>query len=286
MDTAEISPAVAAPDTPEDLVRRHRATWAEAVCGSVPALDLGAEGDPVSALEAALEEGADQQAVLWVDAEPSEGLEELLRAAAEAGWRIALTVRADAHRFGSREAHALAEALGGTVLVQRLAGPSLIHAPDAPPAKVEADMQESPVADLEDASAWLIAANVPADELEAATGTIASPAVTLVHSVYLQRLEAANASLRRANTRLAREHLGRHDSAAASVLWKLERALAESTAEVEQLKARLETEMEVARRNDEYFQDARRTLMKRPHRFVSGLERRFGRVPLLKRLFR
>lgn len=99
-------------------------------------------------------------------------------------------------------------------------------------------------------------------------------------------LRATNAELRRANARLARERLGRHDSAAASVLSRLERRLGDAEAEVKRLEARLETEMEVAARNHAMFERARDQLQAPRYVVMDRIRARLLTIPGLQRLTR
>ena len=115
---------------------------------------------------------------------------------------------------------------------------------------------------------WTAAGDGAPAPAAAAGGPAPPPAVDRV-----AQLETALASLRRANARLARERLGRHDAGAASIVWQLA-----------ETRRRLDTEVEVARRNDEYFQAARAKLGEPHHRaaerlggIVRSLRGRLGR---------
>lgn len=126
-------------------------------------------------------------------------------------------------------------------------------------------------------------------------------AVAPAESAYVAELVAANAALRRANARLAVDVRSRESAAAAALQARADRlaeALEQERAENE---GRLATEMEVARRNDALFQDARRllghreaeiarlqTILERPrHRAAEAVMFHLRRLPgggLLSRL--
>jgi MinD-like ATPase involved in chromosome partitioning or flagellar assembly len=109
-------------------------------------------------------------------------------------------------------------------------------------------------------------------EVSADGPAVAAPA----ESAWVAELVAANAALRRANARLAVDVRSRESAAAAAL-----QARADQLAEtLEQERAehaeRLETEMEVARRNDALFQDARRILGQRDAE-IAGLRATLAR---------
>ncbi len=226
----------ALPGVPEDVARRHVEAWAGA---------LGGGREPLVVLD-----------------EPVESLPvERLRAAAEAGRPVVVAVR-DVERSA---AEALAERIGAQVAgVQLLVHGSLIAGPGQVPAEAPASVTDGAGADR--ACRVLLTANVGEDELSRAASAQLMFALESVHGAQLLRLEAAYWSLRRANARLTRENLGRHDAAAASIVGRL-------STELKTVKHQLEIEIEVARRNDEYFQAARAKLNEPHHR---AAERLFG----------
>jgi hypothetical protein len=192
-----------------------------------------------------------------------------------------LPTREGGGSLGAEDARALADAIGGEVVAAQFLAEGALLEPsggsaEAPAATVRRDL----VGDPDDAVAWLVAAGLPADAAlpGAAEGTITfAPAAW----AYLARLERANEELQRANMRLARENLGVHDAAAASVIGRYEAQVTEErrrnmelSAENRRLAEQLEIEIEVARRNDQYFQAARAKLNERHHRVIEGIHRR------------
>jgi hypothetical protein len=97
---------------------------------------------------------------------------------------------------------------------------------------------------------------------------VAAPVLSDDDDARVQRLEEAVASLRRANARLMREQLGRHDAAAASLVGQLS-----------DTRRRLAVEIEVGRRNDEYFQAARSKLLEPHHRAAERLQEIVRSIP-------
>ena len=167
---------------------------------------------------------AGERSVLWVDdfAGPAGELDsEALRAAAAEGRPVVVGLPADAGGAAAREAGRLAAELGGVTVCQRLAAGSLITAEESDPG---------------DAVHYLVCANV--DELSPSrlTDTDAVPLMT----GYVRFLEEANRTLTEVNTRLAREALGHHDSAAAAMLGEIQATREAARAEYDaRLKAAL-----------------------------------------------
>lgn len=122
-------------------------------------------------------------------------------------------------------------------------------------------------------SAYVVCAGAAADLLaEVVEGfVLAAPAAA---GPYVAALHAANIELRRANARLAREHLGRFDSAAATVLSRLSTDLDQAQAERDELQTAnhvlLAERAELLRR------------IRMPHhRFVDRVALSLLRIPLL-----
>jgi 2-polyprenyl-3-methyl-5-hydroxy-6-metoxy-1,4-benzoquinol methylase len=109
------------------------------------------------------------------------------------------------------------------------------------------------------ANNWVALVGVPREELRRATARL-HVAASANNNEYMRALERANMELARVNRRLARNWLGVHDAAAATILHKYERRATEAENRVAWLEDRLALEVEVAKRNDRLFQDARRAL--------------------------
>jgi hypothetical protein len=247
----------ALPGTPEHAAERHLEAWAATLAGDRRALSLNGAAS-LDALDG-------HDAVTWLDA-PAETLPvERLRDAAAAGVRLVLAVAG----LERGDAAGLAERLGALVAgEQLLVRGTLISGPDgaAGAAPAEVGGSEEPPRRI------LLTANVEPEELERAASVRLALALEDVHAAQLERLEAAYWSLRRANARLARENLGRHDAAAASVVGPL-------TTELEQMRRQLAIEVEVARQNDEYFQAARAKLDEPHHRAAERLYQVIAKLP-------
>ena len=247
----------ALPGTAEHAAERHLEAWAAELAGGRRTLDLrgAAELDGVT----------DFEAVTWLDA-PAEALPvERLRDAAAAGVRLVLAVSG----LERGAAAGLAERLGALVAGEQLhVQGTLISGPGGAPGDAPAAVGggEEPPRRI------LLAANVEPEELERAASVRLALALEDVHAAQLERLEAAYWSLRRANARLARENLGRHDAAAASVVGPL-------TTELEEIRRQLAIEVEVARQNDEYFQGARAKLDEPHHRAAERLYQVIAKLP-------
>ena len=279
--------------TPAQIARRQRAEWGEAIGDGRRALAIDGSGeDALQALAAALDGEPQWEAVVWLEGiETTHALPEAvgtLAKAARRGLGVALVVPNTRHmdhgRFrnaiGLDEARSIAERLGGEIVAtQHLAEGALLErageADGAPAVRIHRDL----LADPEDAFAWLVAAGLPGAGADAVA---ASVTFAPVHRAFIGHLERANAELRRANVRLAREKLGVHDAAAAAFVARYERL----QRELEATKKQLAIEIEVGRRNDEYFQAARAKLDEPQHRAAEGIYRRLARIPGVKLLTR
>ena len=249
----------ALPGTAEHAAERHLEAWAAALAGERRTLSLRGG--------AALDGVAEHDAITWLDA-PAETLPvERLRDAAAAGVRLVLAVSG----LERGAAAALAERLGALVAGEQLhVQGTLISGPDGAPGG--GGLPAAVGSGDEPPRRILLTANVEPEELERAASVRLALALEDVHAAQLQRLEAAYWSLRRANARLARENLGRHDAAAASVVGPL-------TTELEEIRRQLAIEIEVARQNDEYFQAARAKLDEPHHRAAERLYQVIAKLP-------
>jgi hypothetical protein len=166
-------------------------------------------------------------ALVWVDdyhrGEGRDSGDEALRSAVAEGRPVVVSLPADARGEAEREADRLAAELGGTRVTQRLAAGSLIG-PDGDGGS--------------DAVHFLVCVNV-----EPAASSMTDADLVPLMTGYVRLLEEANRSLSEANTRLAREKLGVHDSAAGALepeIAELKEALAEQREIATQAKAALE----------------------------------------------
>ena len=186
--------------------------------------------------------------------------------------------------FGYEEAIDLFDRFGEpTVLSQFLAEGSLLLKPNNSDGALEGQLVPPAQPAPEWANNWLAVVNVPPDELSQVQARL-QIGVSANHNGYMRVLERANTELERANARLMRRWLGVHDAAAALT----ERRVTEAEARTEQLERRLALEIEVAKRNDRYFQDARRALQSPRYQAVDRLRDLLLAVPgaafLMKRL--
>jgi hypothetical protein len=281
----------ASPATLVDAARAHRERWIAARCGDRAVLRLDCEPEPPRAVHRAVADAA-PGVVAWLDgmttAGPGAALADELVTAVRRGWGVALAIPAcgaeppttpvPAPEEPEAIAAALAERLGNAeVIPQRLAEASIITSEPGPLTGSLDDLDPAP----SDVHAWLVLAGLP----EVASGTFALSAGTL-HRTYLLWLDAANAELRRANVRLAREHLGQYDAAAASTVHRI--ALAEETAaraEAERDAAleRLAAERSAAaaeRSAAAKYYEITQAKWREPHlRIAEGIVRRARRVP-------
>jgi hypothetical protein len=197
--------------------------------------------------------------VLWPDADAAEAAGPVLALVAELAGAGAVVVAGPAGDAGT--ATRLADRLpGALVLEQRSVEAALLAAPGVDRAPVLPSTAGAP-------AGWLICCGIDADLIER-TCALAAPVASDVREVHLQALEAANAELRRANVRLAREHLGRSDSAAATVVHRLEDALRQRD------------------EADRRFAELRRRLNQPHHRTLDLLVMGLKELPLVGRLTR
>lgn len=199
----------------EDLLRQHRAGWIAALAGDLPIRELSAWDDDPSGL-------------VWLDAYPGDGdrhrLDETVRAAAAAGHQVVIGLQADAEGRAEREAAELASDLDGLVISQHLAAGSVIGDRPGPTGALLSEPTDG-----DDAVHYLVCANIDGDRLAQSAAMLGAAAVPLMTG-YVRFLKDANQQLRHANARLARDRLGVHDSAAASLaprISELEKELAE-----------------------------------------------------------
>ena len=128
------------------------------------------------------------------------------------------------------------------------------------------------------ANHWLLLTNVDSAEVARARLRLAFAAQPN-HSAYMRILEGANAELRRANARLAREQLGRHDAAAAVVVRRLqERADAEEE-RADSAEAEARKWKDIADANDWGRRQAEGRLNAGAHRLVEATTRRLATAP-------
>ena len=281
------------PVTLAGVALAHRERWVAARCGERAVVRLEHVADRLAAVRRAVAEDDGAGAITWLDGVPAAGpddqLREQLATAARRGWGIALAIPGAAIEppaapvAAAAEPAAVAAALAAAfdsaeIVPQRLAEASIIAAEPGPLAG-DWDDAEPAAADVH---AWLVLAGLPA----AGADTVALSAGSL-HRTYLVALEAANAELRRANVRLARERLGTFDTAAASVVNRVvlaEDAMRRAEEARDAAVERLELEKEVAARNHGYFEAARDQLAEPQHRIAAGIVRRARHVPGARRL--
>lgn len=188
--------------------------------------------------------------------------------------------------FGYEEAMALFARLGEpVVLSQYLAEGSLLLGGSAPGRDLDGRLVGDAEPEPQWANHWLAVVNVPRDELRRAVARLRIGA-SANNNEYMRTLERANQELELANQRLARARLGVHDAAAATVLHKYARRAIEAEARAEQLEQRLAIEVEVAKQNDRYFQDARRALSAPRYRAVDAVRDVVLAIPGLRWLLR
>jgi SAM-dependent methyltransferase len=188
--------------------------------------------------------------------------------------------------FSYERALELFERLGDPVLLGQYhaEGSLLLDGGDAAGDPLRGVLADDPP-DLAWAVHWIALVNLPRDAVADAVARMRL-STTPGQNDYMRALEQANQELRRANARLARQHLGVHDSAAASVIGRFEHRAEEAERRVEGLEDRLALEVEVARQNDLNFQRARAILQTPRHRAVESLHHRLLRIPGGRRLAR
>ncbi len=257
-----------------DVASSHRERWIAARCGDRAVLRLDGEPD----LRAALQQAADRDeaGALVLDGLPDGRLApdvaDALARAVHRGWAAVIAVHGigdavpaspsdDPEAVATRLAGALP---GATVIPQRLAEVSIITAADGPLSTTLDPIEPDPA----DVEAWLVVAGLPAPDgaepVAVALGT--------VHRAYARWLDAANAALRRANVRMARDRLGTHDAAAATIARRV------TAAQVERDEAREEL-LKVRNEAMQYFQITQHKLNLPHYRVADGLAQRAGRIP-------
>lgn len=204
-----------------------------------------------------------ESAVVWLGAvDPERGQREVVPVLAEAaalGSPVLVVLEPDddprpsADEPGSAAARLAFLLPGGRVLEQRVSEAVVLAESGSP----------GPVASLPSDASRVIArlvCCVPGELPE-----FMEPLDSGVRDAQLLALERAVDELRTANVRLARAHLGRYDSAAASMVHRLEE--------------RYEREREIAIENDRLYQEARRRLQQPHHVAVDRLVRLLKRIP-------
>lgn len=155
--------------------------------------------------------------------------------------------------FGWEETRRLIERFDEpAVLEQHLAEGSLVVPAGERPREAVTRLVGEP--DRDDpawAGHWLVAVGFEPDRARTAVARL-SAAAAPHQNAYMHDLERANASLLRANARLARAHLGVHDAAAASMVRRLE----EMEQRAEAAEAEVEKWQDIADNNDWAFKDA------------------------------
>jgi hypothetical protein len=197
-DQADAGSTSSAVDTWAELLEKHRRAWLVAAIGGRKRLDLAIEGDPAASIARA---SAGSAVVLIEDfsARADADLRRELQSAVARG--VPIVVGFPGGRQARREAELLRDQLRDAVIVvQQLAAGSLIG--------VEA--QPSNAAHL------LVCANLGTFPDDGTATDLDASAVPL-SSGYVAYLERSNRALRDANVRLARERLGVHDAAAATL---------------------------------------------------------------------
>lgn len=255
---------------PAGLARAHREAWASALCAGRPTLALDAEADPVLALASG---SSDATAVTWLDGPSTpDAVADPLQAVVERGHVVVVTVPRE---LGLGAAERLATAIGAEIVPQYLAEGSLIGT------DWEDAASTSEGAHIEDAHAWLLVANASRN------GQIrGSLQLAAARDSELAALRTANAELRRANARLARRQLGRHDSSAASVIGPLEQRVLAAEAHAENLEELLETEKEMSGRNHAMYLGVRKQLDAPRYKAVDKVRDALTWIPGLQRLTR
>jgi len=138
-----------------------------------------------------------------------------------------------------------------TILYQFVAEGSVIRS--QAPAELEVRFVEVERGELEYANHFVLCINCGSKE-SGLTSPRAQLTATPAHTRYMRNLELANAELRRANARLGREMLGVADSAAASILARVDRL----TKELEEARVRIDEEERAAdakRAHDEWIEN-------------------------------
>jgi SAM-dependent methyltransferase len=180
--------------------------------------------------------------------------------------------------FSYERAIATFATLGDPVILGQYHSEGSLMLGNDPEAELRGELADDGPPDLAWANHWIALVNVPVDDVAEAVARMGLSAAPNQNE-YMRALERANDELWRANGRLARHQLGIHDSAAASVIGRLERRTQEAERRVRELEERLALEVEVAKQNDRNFQNVRATLELPRHRAVDALHRRMLRLP-------
>lgn len=257
-----------APPPPQGSVHRD---LTEALVAAVAA------GRPLTRVEGSdLPELPPDTALAWLDAPATDAPDTLLEgivAAAAEGVPVLVALRrpapgrdddgtAEVHREPGETFSRLLERLPeASVIEERRSAVTFLRDPGRETVTLSAEAGAI--------AGWFVISGAAPGALDAICAQ-AHPSTILPTEVQLRALERANEELRRANTRLAREHLGRSDSAAASIIHQRDEA-----------RRLLAIEQQVARDNDRYFQDARRQLQRPHHRAADKLARLIRELPLV-----
>ena len=102
----------------------------------------------------------------------------------------------------------------------------------------------------------------------------------------IARLEQALAALQEANTRLAREQLGRHDAAAATVVGRLEQRTQAAEEQSREWERRFQYEQALALQHHQWMKALESKLNAPHHRVAEKLYQVLLRVPGLRLLFK
>jgi FkbM family methyltransferase len=302
VNSRELTPRAVAPAqvTLAETLRRQRDTLAAELCAGLHVLVVGHEPGPAlddaaaSVRRIVPAELSDQaqtsEAIVCLEGLGREARAHVVGAlceAASAGTRVLVALPArpeppEGGRAPSADLVALLlRSVEGAVVVQQHAL-EVAWLGDGSAAMAEI---QTPEFDAADAAMLVVVAGFAADNVAAASGR-AEPAADAVHALHLAALEAANAQLRRANARLASERLGTQDSAAASRLVgraQLEAELVRAGDRIAGLERLVAGWEEEARKNDSYFQAARRQLQTRRHRYVEAVHHRARSLPVIGR---
>lgn len=264
MATLEDPPAAAGSRTVGDVLREHRAEWAEALLGP-DAVDLAAVADPAAAL------AGEPTGAHWLDGYDPAADGALARAAAGG---VPLVVALPASTSAAR----LADRLGGAVVRQAVAAGSVIGEGEATVVAVQPDGADPD-------GVALVHANVAADRLASASGRLSleAGAVLLGH---LARVEEALASLQAANVRLGRERLGRHDAAAGTFVGRIEQRALVAEEQARAWEERFKLEQALAIQHHQWFESAQAKLNAPHHRAVERLYQALLRYSGMRRLIR
>jgi SAM-dependent methyltransferase len=180
--------------------------------------------------------------------------------------------------FTYERALALFDTLGEPVVLGQYHAEGSLLLRDAPAEELRGTLADDPAPQLTWANHWIALVNVPEETVSEALARMRVSAVPNQNE-YMRALERANEQLWQTNGRLARQHLGVHDSAGASVVGRLDRRTKEAERRTRDLEERLALEVEVAKQNNRNFESARAVLHTSRHRAVDALHRRLVRLP-------